>query len=111
MIKNEILEIDGKVTLCRWELVKDADFPTYHAVPIITKEEFLTCYNEWIRGEKERPLEETNGEHCKGKWIIIDDTEKFIAKCSVCGKIEDSRMVSEYPFCHCGADMRKGDTE
>ena len=101
MTETEILEINGEETLCRWELVKDAgtDFPTYQAVPIITKEQFLACYNAWVRGEKERP---------QGEWIIIDDTEKFIAKCSVCGRIEDSRRVSEYPFCHCGADMRGG---
>ena len=52
-----------------------------------------------IKGDKEdtgRP---------QGKWIIVDDTEKFIAKCSVCGRIEDSRRVREYPFCHCGARM------
>lgn len=42
----------------------------------------------------------------KGDWIIIDDCEQFIAKCSICGRIEDSRMVKDYPFCHCGADMR-----
>lgn len=42
----------------------------------------------------------------QGEWIIIDDTEKFIAKCSVCGRIEDSRMVKYHPFCRCGADMR-----
>lgn len=43
-----------------------------------------------------------------GKWIIIDDCEKFIARCSVCGRILDSRMVKYYPFCpNCGADMRK----
>lgn len=44
----------------------------------------------------------------QGKWILVDDTEKFIAKCSVCGRIEDSRMVKDYPFCHCGADMKGG---
>lgn len=44
----------------------------------------------------------------QGEWIIVDDTEQFIAKCSVCGRIEDSRMVKDYPFCHCGASM-KGD--
>lgn len=44
----------------------------------------------------------------KGEWIIIDDTEKFIAKCSICGRIEDSRMVKDYPFCHCGAKMKGG---
>ena len=47
----------------------------------------------------------------RGEWILVDDTEKFIAKCSVCGRIEDSRMVKDYPFCHCGADMRKGGAE
>lgn len=53
MLKNEILEIDGEETLCRREVVKDTDFPTYRVVPIITKEQFLTCYNEWVRGREE----------------------------------------------------------
>ena len=44
----------------------------------------------------------------QGEWIIIDDTEKFIAKCSVCGRIEDSRMVKDYPYCRCGAKMKGG---
>ena len=41
----------------------------------------------------------------KGHWIIIDDCERFIAKCSECGRIEDSRMINKYPHCHCGAKM------
>ena len=52
-------------------------------------------------------MTENRTERPKGKWIIVDDCEQFIAKCSVCGRIEDSRMVKDYPFCHCGADMRK----
>ena len=40
-----------------------------------------------------------------GHWIIIDDCEKFIAKCSECGQIEDSRMIGKYAYCHCGARM------
>lgn len=49
----------------------------------------------------------------KGEWIIVDDCGQFIAKCSVCGRIEDSRLIKDYPFCHCGADMRgeKNDNE
>lgn len=47
-----------------------------------------------------------SAERSQGEWIIVDDTEKFIAKCSVCGRIEDSRMVKDYPFCHCGAKMK-----
>lgn len=42
-----------------------------------------------------------------GRWIIVDDCEKFIAKCSECGRIEDSRMISKYPYCHCGAKMQE----
>lgn len=42
-----------------------------------------------------------------GRWIIIDDCEQFIAKCSECGRIEDSRMINKYPYCHCGAKMQE----
>lgn len=35
----------------------------------------------------------------KGKWIIVDDCEQFIAKCSVCENIEDSRLVHRINFC------------
>lgn len=42
-----------------------------------------------------------------GHWIIIDDCELFMAKCSECGEIVDSRMMHKYPYCHCGAKMVK----
>ena len=45
-----------------------------------------------------------------GHWIIIDDCEKFIAKCSECGQIEDSRMIGKYAYCHCGARMSENPT-
>lgn len=41
-----------------------------------------------------------------GHWIILDDCEHFIAKCSECGEVEDSRMIIMYPYCHCGAKMQ-----
>lgn len=41
-----------------------------------------------------------------GQWIVLDDCEQFIVKCSVCGRIEDSRMISNYPYCRCGARMQ-----
>ena len=61
--------------------------------------ELVTALEIAINALEERP---------KGEWIIIDDTEKFIAKCSVCGRIEDSRMIKDYPFCRCGAKMKGG---
>lgn len=53
-------------------------------------------------------------ERKKGKWIL---TEKgavvSLYECSICGRsiINDTGYVvyKDYPFCHCGADMRGGD--
>ena len=41
----------------------------------------------------------------RGKWIITDDVEHFIAVCSECGRTEDSRDIKDMPYCHCGARM------
>lgn len=46
----------------------------------------------------------------RGRWIITDDVEHFIAVCSECGRTEDSRAIKDMPYCHCGARM-DGDTE
>ena len=48
----------------------------------------------------------------RGKWIIVDDCEHFIAKCDRCGNVIDSRILSwhpeKYAYCSsCGADMRE----
>lgn len=42
-----------------------------------------------------------------GRWIIMNDCELHMAYCSECGEIEDSRMISKYPYCHCGAKMEE----
>lgn len=34
-----------------------------------------------------------------GKWIIVDDTEHFIARCSERGKNVDSRRLDKFLFC------------
>ena len=46
----------------------------------------------------------------RGRWIIMDDVEHFIAICSECGRTEDSRGIKDMPYCHCGARM-DGDTD
>ena len=46
----------------------------------------------------------------RGRWIIVDDVEHFIAVCSECERTEDSRGIKDMPYCHCGARM-DGDEE
>ena len=49
----------------------------------------------------------------RGRWIIADDVEHFIAVCSECGRTEDSRDIKDMPYCHCGArmDLEDGDAK
>ena len=73
-----------------------------------TEQEILAKLNEFDQGffaDKIRALPPVNPQPKTGHWIIIDDCEHFIAKCSECGRREDSRMISLYPYCHCGAKM------
>lgn len=60
MTEYQIVKIDGKEVLCRWEMIKEekySNFATYKAVPIITKEAFLECYNEWVlKPMRENPI-------------------------------------------------------
>lgn len=52
-------------------------------------------------------------ERKKGEWIELTNTNHTYV-CSVCGRMlvnitDGKNMVTKnYPFCHCGADMRKG---
>ena len=54
----------------------------------------------------------------KGEWefVAVDTVyDRFIYKCSECGRVIDVHSREDlkfsYPFCHCGADMRKGDED
>ena len=57
----------------------------------------------------------TNGEWIKVKEdrMSIDMSGELITvyKCSKCGRLIATlpSKLADYPFCHCGADMRKGD--
>ena len=87
------------------QLVIDNCFKVDCNINMTLKEAYEKGFNRGLSKAPKSKVEQPQGE-----WIIIDDTEQFIVKCSVCGRIEDSRMVKDYPFCHCGAKMRKGDT-
>lgn len=53
-------------------------------------------------------------EQKKGEWIELTNTNHSYV-CSVCGRmlvnVTDGKntVTKNYPFCHCGADMRKGE--
>ena len=72
-----------------------------------SKDEFLRVTNPFDYLRKRILSLPSVSTEKKGHWIIVDDCEKFIAKCSKCGRIEDSRMINKYPYCHCGAMMVK----
>lgn len=61
--------------------------------------------------DKVRELPPVTPQPKVGRWIIIDDCERFIAECSECGEVVDSRMVNKYPYCHCGAKMMEDKSE
>lgn len=61
---------------------------------------------------------ENCGYRPQGEWkFVFDDkvNNRFIYKCSECGRevsvYSSDALIPVYPFCHCGADMRKGGTE
>lgn len=54
----------------------------------------------------------------EGRWEFYeessDDNGMAYYKCSECGRLihaEESGLLKNYPYCHCGATMRKGGTE
>ena len=63
--------------------------------------------HEWV--DRQPTIEERK----KGEWIELTNTNHTYV-CSVCGRmlvnITDGKnmVMKNYPFCHCGADMRKG---
>jgi len=73
----------------------------------MTRQEFDTAYNEGYKNG----YEAGRNERSHGEWI---KDEENVYHCSCCyrrvhkGSMED--MQIDYPFCHCGADMR-GETE
>ena len=58
---------------------------------------------------------EQDPKRIKGEWKLssISEIGKDWYKCSVCGrKIHTiEKMLKEYPFCHCGADMQGEENE
>lgn len=59
------------------------------------------------QGKQDRP---------KGEWIKNKgrDLRDNFYTCSICGRTINvicGETLADYPYCHCGTDMRKGDTK
>ena len=86
----------------------EEDIDSAPIVEVYTEEDMLNATSngyDIARRLYERP---------QGEWILIDDVDDpedrlNRYKCSECGriiKIYDHQTLADYPFCHCGADMR-----
>ena len=69
---------------------------------VITKEEFLACYNKWVSKDKSKPT---------GKWVAVRKStaigSMLTAVCSRCGGEVDQMPCWKYVYCPiCGADMQ-----
>lgn len=69
----------------------------------------LTC--RLIENEVINKLPSIQPERIKGHWIAITSWNNTY-KCSVCGRLlvnitdGKNKVAKNYPYCHCGADMR-----
>lgn len=69
-------------------------------------------YNLYMEGYKDA---KKDFEPKRGEWVLMYCScgDRYYT-CSICNRaieVENGQSLKDYPFCHCGADMRKGDTE
>ena len=66
----------------------------------------LTDTRGFTRAIRLLPYEERS----QGRWVFKDlHNGKIWYECSICGRkihVRDKVQLSDFPFCHCGADMR-----
>ena len=73
-------------------------------------DEEIAARNQW-RADMEAIKAVLSAEPKKGKWIKRDsyDRRDNFYSCSICGRMVNiicGAHLEDYPFCHCGADMR-----
>jgi len=74
----------------------------------------LTC--RLIENEVINKLPSVQPERKTGHWIAITSRNNTY-KCSVCGRLltnitdGKNKVAKNYPYCHCGADMRGGEND
>lgn len=86
-----IIEIPNDNSIIKWKKNEDEDWKSAEI-------------SDLIKTLEERP---------KGKWLKFGVVGlKACYKCSICGRYAvdnvENNIAESCPFCHCGADMRKG---
>lgn len=82
------------------------------ALAAVWKPENVAAYNAGIQNAINAINALPPCEHAKGHWIKypeLNDVNFEYYKCSECNrliKIVHGGSLSQFPFCHCGADMR-----
>ena len=71
--------------------------------------EMVECHGSLTQKAKEMAISALKEN--KGEWIhsFYSEDDKDVYKCSKCGRfiiLDKSDNLSNYPYCHCGADMR-----
>ena len=116
-MNNDLISLeDSKETLC---------------IPRMSNEDaifYLMTSNEYHHAKGDLPhsaasiaafnkaIAALKAERPKGKWEFYEedpnDDDMAYYKCSVCGRLihaKEVKLLKNYPFCHCGADMRTED--
>lgn len=91
------------VKRAKWEICSDGYYPYCSNCKNEPQGRAMTlfCPNCGARMDGEIEAEPVK----RGRWILVDDVEHFIAVCSECGRAEDSRDIKDMPYCHCGTRM------
>ena len=100
---NEYISREAVMSKCD-DIWNNADETTQTGVDTINTIDEITDFIESLPSADVQPVK-------RGRWIITDDVEHFIAVCSKCGRTEDSRDIKDMPYCHCGARMDLKDGE
>ena len=99
----ECISREAVMSKCN-DIWDNADETTQTGVDTINTIDEITDFIESLPSADVQPVK-------RGRWIITDDVEHFIAVCSKCGRTEDSRDIKDMPYCHCGARMDLKDGE
>jgi len=116
---SEVRLIDANALRKQFEDRTLEDFTCYHFIaaidnaPTVEQEVFISAgdYNVFLEGYKQGKKDFARP---RGEWIMqLHNCDGEFYTCSVCGRmirvspyVEDNETLKDFPYCHCGAEMR-----